>query len=161
MGEASSMIGFSVIMTLYIVIGFMSAAGSIFISQKIFTPKAEQIFFGIFLIPIAGFYLAFTAYFGIETAWLLESAGALAFFAIGLLGIRVPFALVAGYPLHGLWDLLHELHAHGGFSVFEPGQATAIPLAYGIFCATYDVCMAAYFYTRRSDWSAAWESKAQ
>jgi hypothetical protein len=117
MGEASSMIGFVVIVNLYIVIGLMSAAGSIFVSQKIFTPKAEQIFFGIFLIPVAGFYLAFTAYFGIETAWLLESAAVLAFVAIGLLGIRVPFALVVGYPLHGLWDLLHELHAHGGFSV--------------------------------------------
>jgi len=161
MGEASSIIGFIVIVTLYIVIGFMSAAGSIFISQRIFTPKAEQIFYGIFLIPIAGFYLAFTAYFGIETAWLLESAAVLAFVAIGLLGIRVAFAIIVGYPLHGLWDVLHELHAHGGFSVFEPGQATAVPLAYGIFCAIYDFCMAAYFYTRRSDWAAAWKAKAQ
>jgi hypothetical protein len=91
----------------------------------------------------------------------LESAAVLAFVAIGLLGIRVPFAIVVGYPLHGLWDMLHELHAHGGFSIFEPGQATAVPLAYGIFCATYDFCMAAYFYTRRRDWGAAWESKAQ
>ena len=161
MGEASSIIGFIVIVTLYMVIGLMSAAGSIFISQKIFTPKAEQIFYGIFLIPIAGFYLAFTAYFRIETAWLLESAAVLAFVAIGLLGIRVPFAIIVGYPLHGLWDLLHELQTHGGYSVFEPGQATAVPLAYGIFCATYDLCMGAYFYTRRSDWDAAWKTKAQ
>ncbi|MHC4405530.1 MAG: DUF6010 family protein [Planctomycetota bacterium] len=152
MGEASSIIGFIVIVSLYVVIGVLSAAGSVFISQRIFTPKAEQIFYGIFLIPIAGFYLAFTAYFGIEAAWLLESTAVLAFAAIGLLGIRIPFAIIVGYPLHGLWDVLHELHAHGGFSVFEPGQATAVPLAYGIFCATYDFCMAAYFYTRRSDW---------
>ena len=161
MGETSSIIGFIIIVILYIVIGIMSAAGSISISQKIFAPKAEQIFYGIFLIPIAGFYLAFTAYFGIETAWLLESAAVLAFVAIGLIGIRVPFAIIAGYPLHGLWDLLHELHAHGGYSVFEPGQATAVPLAYGIFCATYDFCMGAYFYTRRSDWGAARKTKAQ
>jgi hypothetical protein len=161
MGEASSIIGFIVIVTLYMAIGLMSAAGSIFISQRIFTPNAEQIFYGIFLIPIAGFYLAFTAYFGIETAWLLESAAVLAFVAIGLLGVRVPLAIIVGYPLHGLWDMLHELHAHGGFSLFEPGQATAIPLAYGIFCATYDLCMGAYFYTRRSDWAAGWITKAQ
>ncbi len=152
MGEVSSIIGFIVIVNLYIVIGFMSAAGSIFISQRIFTPKAEQVFYGILLIAIAGFYLAFTAYFGIETAWLLESAAVLAFVAIGLFGMRVPFAIIVGYPLHGLWDVLHELHTHGGFSVFEPGQATAVPLAYGIFCATYDFSMAAYFYTRRTDW---------
>jgi hypothetical protein len=161
MGEVSTIIGFIVIVTLYIAIGFMSAAGSIFLSQRTFTPKAEQIFYGIFLIPIAGFYLAFTAYFGIDTAWRLESAAVLAFVAIGLLGIRVPFAIIAGYPLHGLWDLLHEFHAQGGYAVFEPGQATAIPLAYGIFCATYDLCMGAYFYTRRSDWGAARKTKAQ
>ena len=159
MGEASSIIGFVIIVILYIVIGIMSAAGSLFISQRIFAPKAEQIFYGIFLIPIAGFYLAFTAYFGIETAWLLESAAVLVFVAIGLIGIRVSFAIIAGYPLHGLWDLLHELHAHGGYSVFEPGQATAVPLGYGIFCAVYDLCMGAYFYTRRSDWRAARKSK--
>jgi hypothetical protein len=161
MGEVSTIIGFIVIVTLYIAIGFMSAAGSIFLSQRTFTPKAEQIFYGIFLIPIAGFYLAFTAYFGIDTAWRLESAAVLAFVAIGLLGIRVPFAIIVGYPLHGLWDLLHEFHAQGGYAVFAPGQATAIPLAYGIFCATYDLCMGAYFYTRRSDWGAARKTKAQ
>jgi hypothetical protein len=91
----------------------------------------------------------------------LESAAVLAFVAIGLLGTRVPFAIIIGFPLHGLWDVLHELHAHGGFSVFEPGQATAVPLAYGVFCATYDFSMAVYFYTRRSDWGAAWKAKAQ
>ena len=161
MDEASSTIGFIVIVTLYVAIGLMSVAGSIFITQKIFTHKAEQIFYGIFLIPIAGFYLAFTAYFGIATAWRLESAAVLVFVAIGLLGIRVPFALIVGYPLHGVWDVLHELHAHGDFSLFQPGQATALPLAYGIFCATYDFCMAAYFYTRRNEWGAAWEAKTQ
>lgn len=161
MGEASIIIGFIVIVTLYLAIGFMSAAGSIFITQRIFTPKAEQIFYGIFLIPIAGFYLAFTAYFAIGEAWLLESVAVLTFVAIGLLGIRNPFALIVGYPLHGIWDVLHELHAHVGLSIFDSGQVTAVPLAYGIFCVTYDFCMAAYFYTRRSDWSAAWKSKTQ
>jgi phosphate/sulfate permease len=86
MGEVSSMIGFIVIVTLYIVIGLMSGAGSAFITQRIFAPKAEQIFYGLFLIPIAGFYLAFTAYFRMEAAWRLESAAVLAFAATGLLG---------------------------------------------------------------------------
>jgi hypothetical protein len=36
----------------------------------------------------------------------------------------LPFALIVGYSLHGLWDLLHELQAHGAYSVFEPGQLT-------------------------------------
>jgi len=38
---------------------------------------------------------------------------------------------------------------------FSEGKVTAIPLAYGVFCATYDLCLGLYFYTRRSQWRAA------
>jgi len=150
----------TLIMALYISIGLMSAAGSVAISQKVFSARAEQIFFGLFLVPIAGFYLAFTGYFGNEGAWRLE-AGAVAVFAVlGISGSRVPFALILGYVLHGSWDLLHELHAHAGVD-FGTSTGTEIPLAYGAFCATYDWCMAAYFYTRRRQWMAAWGAQAQ
>ena len=60
MESTSSAIGLIVIVALYVTIGVMSAAGSVYIAKSIFNPKAEQIFFGLFLIPIAGFYLAFT-----------------------------------------------------------------------------------------------------
>jgi hypothetical protein len=147
----------SVIMALYVSIGLMSAAGSVAISKKVFSAKAEQIFFGLFLVPIAGFYLAFTAYFGNEGAWRLE-AGAVAVFAVlSVWGSRVPVVLMLGYVLHGLWDLHHELHAHAGVD-FGTSTVTEIPLAYGAFCATYDWCMATYFYTRRRQWSAAWRA---
>jgi hypothetical protein len=49
----------SVIILLYICIGLMSAAGSVAISRKVFSAKAEQIFFGLVLVAIASFYLAF------------------------------------------------------------------------------------------------------
>lgn len=49
----------SVIIVLYVCIGLMSAAGSVSISRKVFSAKGEQIFFGLFLIAIASFYLAF------------------------------------------------------------------------------------------------------
>jgi hypothetical protein len=150
----------SVIIALYISIGLMSAAGSVAISKKVFSAKAEQIFFGLLLVPVAGFYLAFTAYFGNAGAWRLE-AGAVAVFAVlGVLGSRVSVVLMFGYVLHGLWDLLHELHAHAGMD-FGTRTWTEIPLAYGAFCATYDWCMAAYFYTRRRQWSAAWGAHAR
>jgi hypothetical protein len=158
MDRGYSMLGFVVIVILYATIGFMAAAGAIFIARKILAPKAEQVFFAMFLIMIAAFYLAFAAYFGAETAWRLETAVVVAFVALGLLGARLPFALIIGYPLHGLWDVLHELQAHGAYSVFEPGQLTAIPLAYGVFCAVFDFCMAAYLYTRRAEWGAAWKA---
>ena len=158
MGEASGNIGFAVIVVLYLTVGFLAAAGSICISQRLFTPKAEQIFYGVFLLAIAGFYLAFTAYTKSEAAWQVEWMAVAAFAALGLVGARVPMVLVAAYPLHGLWDLLHELAAHTDFSAFDAGQLTAIPLAYGFFCLAYDFTVAVYFYKRRGEWLAAWES---
>jgi hypothetical protein len=158
MDQGYTMLGFVVIVILYAVIGLMAAAGAILIARKMLPPKAEQIFYAMFLILIAAFYLAFVAYFGMATAWRLETAAVVAFVAIGLLGLRLPFALIVGYSLHGLWDLLHELQAHGAYSAFKPGQLTAIPLAYGVFCAAFDFCMAAYFYARRAEWIAAWKA---
>ena len=155
------MIGFVVIVILYAVIGLMAAAGTIFIGRKIFTAKAEQIFYAMFLVMIAAFYLAFTDYFGMAKAWRLETAAVMVFVAIGLLGARLPFVLIVGYSLHGMWDLLHEFQAHGAYSAFEPGQLTAIPLAYGVFCAAFDFCMAVYFYARRTEWIAAWKPAPQ
>jgi len=158
MDQEYSMVGFVVIVILYAVIGCMAAAGTIFTARKIFTPKAEQVFYAMFLMMIASFYLAFVAYFGATMAWRVETAVVVAFVAVGILGTRLPFVLIVGYSLHGLWDLLHELQAHGAYSTFKPGQLTAIPLAYGVFCAAFDFCMAAYFYARRAEWIAAWKA---
>lgn len=152
-----SMLGFVVIVILYAVIGLLAATGTIFLARKFLTPKKEQIFYAIFLIMVAAFYLAFAAYFGAATAWRLETGVVVAFIAISLLGARLPFALMIGYSLHGLWDLLHELQAHGAYSAFASGQMTAIPLAYGVFCLAFDFSVAVYFYTRRAEWSAAWK----
>jgi hypothetical protein len=155
MGQGYKMLGFVVIAILYLVIGVMAAKGTICIFRKILTPKSEQVFYAMFLIGIAAIYLAFVTYFGATMAWQAETTMVVAFVVIGLLGVRLPLALIVGYSMHGLWDLLHELQAHGGHSGFEPGQLTAIPLAYGLFCAAFDSYMAAYFYRRRGDWSVA------
>ena len=132
--------------------------GSVYLSKLIFTAKQEQIFFGLFLIPIAGFYLAFAAHFGNKDAWALESSAVAVFAVLGLVGIRVPLALIVGYLLHGVWDGIHEFNALAGGSLLSPRQTTSVPLAYGFFCATYDVLMSAYFYTRRDVWQAAWSA---
>jgi hypothetical protein len=42
-----------------------------------------------------------------------------------------------------LYEVLQELHAHGGFSAFTPAQPTELSLAYGIFRAADDVFVAA------------------
>jgi hypothetical protein len=154
-------LGFAVIVVLYAVIGFMAASGTILIVRKILAPKAEQIFYAMFLIMIAAFYLAFASYFRTSTAWRLESTAVLAFVAIAVPGARVPLALIVGYSLHGAWDLLHELQAHGAYSMFEPNQITPVPLAYGFFCAAFDISMAVYFYTRRAVWITSWRAVAR
>ncbi|HEY7098401.1 MAG TPA: DUF6010 family protein [Terriglobales bacterium] len=161
MGEGYKLLGFVVIAILYVVIGIMAAMGTITIFRKIFTPKAEQILYAMFLIAIAALYLAFIAYFGAATAWQCETAAVIAFAAIALPGVRLPFALIIGFTLHGLWDFLHELQAHGGPSGFDPGQLTAVPLAYGFFCAAFDFYAAVYFYRRRGEWNAAWKGARQ
>ncbi len=161
MSQGYSMLGFVVIMILYAVIGLMAATGTISTVRKFLGPRAEQVFYGMFLIVIAAFYLAFAAYFGIAKALRPEMAAVVIFAMMGLFGARLPIALIVGYPLHGLWDLLHELLAQGAFSAFEPGRLTSIPLAYGVFCAVFDVYVAGYFYARRAEWSAAWTAQPQ
>jgi hypothetical protein len=158
MDERYSMLGFVVIVILYAVIGLMAAAGAASLTRKILGPRAEQVFYGMFLILVAAFYLAFAAYFGNATAWRAETAAVVVFAVIGMFGARLPIALIIGYPLHGLWDLVHELQAQGALWAFEPGELTAIPLAYGVFCAAFDLSIVAYFYTRRAEWDAAWKA---
>ena len=148
----------SVIIILYISVGILAAAGSIFISQRVFSAKAQQIFFALFLVAIAAFYLAFTAYFGDQKAWRLETGAVIVFSVFGILGVRLPLVLIIGYCLHGIWDIIHEIHVHSGTSLFGAQKITDIPLVYGAFCAAYDWCMAGYFYTRRREWNAAWKA---
>jgi len=161
MDQGYSLLGFVVIVILYATVGLLAAVGTISITQKIFGPKAEQFFYGMFLVMIAAFYLAFVAYFGNAAAWHVETAAVLVFAMISVFGVRIPVALIAGYSLHGLWDLLHELQAQGALSALEPGQLTAVPLAYGVFCAAFDVCIAGYSYARRAEWGAAWTAPPQ
>jgi len=156
-----SMLGFLVIVVLYATIGLLAATGAISITRKIFGPKAEQVFYGLFLVIIAAFYLAFVAYFGNAAAWRAETVAVVLFALIGLFGVRLPTALVVGYALHGAWDLVHELQAQGAISAYYLGRLTAVPLAYGVFCAAFDVYIAAYAFKRRDEWSAAWAPQLQ
>jgi hypothetical protein len=158
MEQGYQTLGFVVIVVLYATIGLLAATGFVFLARRWFAPKGEQVFYALFLILVAAFYLAFAAYFHAPAAaWKVEGAVVLTFAVMGLAATRLPLVLMAGYALHGVWDLLHEVAAHVGSSAFEPGQLTAIPLAYGVFCVAFDFAMAAYSYTRRGEWAAAWK----
>jgi uncharacterized protein DUF6010 len=139
----------------YLVIGVLAAIGSVTISRSRFSPRAEHIFFALLLVLIAAMYLAFVAYFGDYSTLLPEACAVAVFAALGLLGLRWPALLVLGYALHGGWDLAHEIWVHLGAGAGTGGARplTDIPLAYGVFCAAYDWCMAGYFFTRRAAWA--------
>jgi hypothetical protein len=146
------------IIFLYVGVGVLTAIGSITISSKYFSPKAEQIFYGLMLAPIALIYLAFVAHYTAVDARQLEVRAALLFAATGLFGIRLAPLLMLGYAAHGFWDLAHELSFHQGTGGVATFVLTPIPLAYGAFCAAYDWVMAGYFYTRRHAWQVAWRA---
>jgi hypothetical protein len=78
---------------------------------------------------------------------------------LGAAGVRVPAVLILGYAAHGLWDLLHEFRQNGACSVFAAGDVTIVPLAYGVFCAAFDLYIAVYAYLRRPEWIAAWRAR--
>jgi len=76
----------------------------------------------------------------------------IAFSVMGIVGTRYAAVLIVGYTLHGIWDAVHEFAGHSGSLPFAPGELTAIPLAYGVFCAVFDVAIAAYFVRRKQFW---------
>ena len=152
MTDPISTVGFVVVITLYAVIGLLATAGSVTVTQKVFPGRSEQIFYGAFLAAIAGFYMAFVAYFGNISSWRTELFAVIAFSVLGIVGTRYAAVLILAYSLHGIWDALHELAAHGRFSPFESGELTAIPLAYGVFCAVFDIAIAVYFRRQKQFW---------
>jgi hypothetical protein len=150
----------AIIMVWYVGIGALAAAGSTYLSHRFVPVKHEATLYGLFLIPVAAVYLGFTSYFGDRAAWSLEIVAVLAFAVMGCLGTRVPVVLMAGYALHGGWDLLHEVWGHMQLDAFGGREATTIPLAYGAFCATFDWVVVIYFAYRRRHWVAAWKARA-
>ena len=152
MTESSSTVGFVVILIWYTIIGLLATAGSVAVTRKCFPGRSEQIFYGAVLVAIAGVYLAFMAYLGNAASRRTELIAVITFSAFGIVGTRYAAALILGYTLHGIWDALHELAGHSGFSPFGSGELTSIPLAYGVFCAAFDIAIAAYFVRRKQFW---------
>jgi uncharacterized protein DUF6010 len=151
-GSSSQLIGGLVVAVLYVVIGLLSAIGSIFVFRRIFQGRWEQIFWTSFLVVIAAFYLSFAAYFEASThAWQTEVVGVAVFLACAVAGLFSRSAIAIGYVVHGLWDLSHCLSGSSlaGLSITE------IPLGYGLFCSTYDVTVAYYLMTSDTAWHEA------
>ena len=150
-GSSSQFIGGLVVVLLYLVIGLLSAIGTILIVRRIFQGRWEQIFWASFLVVIAAFYLSFAAYFGASTqAWQTEVVVVVSFLFCAVVGLFFRPAIAVGYVMHGLWDLSHSLSGSslGGLALTE------IPLGYDIFCSTYDFVVACYLMTSDTAWHA-------
>jgi hypothetical protein len=148
-GSRSQFIGGLVVALLYVVIGLLSAIGSILVVRRIFQGRWEQIFWASFLVVIAAFYLSFAAYFGASTqAWQTELVVVVAFLFCGVGGLFFRPVIAAGYVMHGLWDLSHSLSG----SSLAGLSLTAIPLGYGLFCATFDFVVACYLTISETKW---------
>jgi hypothetical protein len=148
-GSSSQFIGGLVVVLLYLVIGLLSAIGTILIVRRIFQGRWEQIFWASFLVVIAAFYLSFAAYFGASPhAWQTEVVGVAVFLVCAVCGLFFRPAIAVGYVMHGLWDLSHSLSGSSlaGLSI------TDIPLGYGIFCASYDFVVAGYLIRSDTAW---------
>ena len=151
-GSSSQFIGGLVVAMLYAVIGVLGAVGSILVFRRIFQGRWEQIFWALFLLVIAAFYLSFAAYFGASThAWQTETLGVAVFLVFAVGGLFSRSAIAVGYVMHGLWDLSHCLSGSSlaGLSITE------IPLGYGIFCSSYDFVVASYLIISDSAWHEA------
>ena len=155
-GQASGLI---IIAIAYAGLGIMVALGSISVTRKIFSPRVEQVFYALVLIPIAAFYWAFIAYFESSRALALESSAIILFIALALAGLKNVWVLCLGYVLHGLWDGVHEIATHFSFATTDALNITEIPLAYGVACAAYDIGMAFYFLSRKKAWQQATVAK--
>jgi hypothetical protein len=87
-GSSSQFIAGLVVALLYVVIGLLSAIGSILIFRRIFQGRWEQLFWTSFLVVIAAFYLSFAAYFGASThAWQTEVVGVAVFLVCAVGGL--------------------------------------------------------------------------
>ena len=149
--SSSQFLGGLVIFLLYLVICLLSAIGSILVFRRVFQGRWEQIFWALFLVVIAAFYLSFAAYFEASThAWHTEVIAVAVFLACAVGGLFFRSAIAVGYVMHGLWDLSHCLSGASlsGLSITE------IPLGYGIFCSTYDFTVACYLMISDTAWHA-------
>ena len=113
-------------------IGLLSGLVIIFIFT-LFKRFDKTFIYGLILSGIGFLYVGFT--WSNVTVAIVCSVQAIAFLLLGYLGIkRNLHYLIAGYFLHGLWDLMYS-HIAG---------SSLIPPHYDFFCLTIDFTIGFY-----------------
>jgi Family of unknown function (DUF6010) len=91
--------------------------------------------YGLILLGIGFLYIGYT-WSDIDTA-ILSLLQALFFMVLAYLGIKRSYwYLVAGYFLHGIWDMVYPIVAN----------PELLPPDYDYFCLTYDFIVALYLW---------------
>ena len=148
-GSGTQLVGGAVIAILYIIVGLLAAVGTILVVPRILLGRWEQIFWAVFLVIVAAFYLSFAAYFDATShGWKTELFGVAIFLVCASGGAFSRQAIALGYVLHGIWDLSHSA---AGTS-FAGLTLTDIPVGYGMFCATYDFTVTYYILKSGRSW---------
>jgi hypothetical protein len=109
------------------------------IAGELLGPSFRFDFFALVLSIIAAIYIGFALSDGRRRYIVLESANAVAYGVLALLGMWAsPWYLVAGYIAHGGWDLVHH----------NRGIRTRIVRWYVPFCVVIDWLVGAYIAIR-------------
>ncbi len=91
--------------------------------------------YGLVLSGIGFLYVGYT--WSDSTAFVINALQAISFVFIAYYGIKKsPYILVAGYFLHGLWDLAYSFFANPDL----------LPPHYDLFCMSLDVTVGCYLF---------------
>jgi len=113
-------------------IGLGSGIITVFI-VLLFKRMDKKIIYGLALAGIGFLYVGFT--WTDVTALIMNIVQAIFFLMLAYFGIkRQIYFLIAGYFMHGIWDLIYGFFA----------DATLLPPHYDLFCMTYDFIIAIY-----------------
>jgi hypothetical protein len=95
--------------------------------------------YGLILMAIGFLYIGYT-WTDIETA-ILSFLQAMFFMGLAYLGIKKSYwFLVAGYFLHGIWDMIYP----------QVANPDLLPPDYDYFCLTYDFIVGFYLWVLNS-----------
>lgn len=94
-----------------------------------------RVFYSTVVIVVAHYYILFAAMGASRSILIAESAGAIAFIALAVIGFKKSFWITAAALAgHGVYDLFHHLLIH------DPG----VPIWWPGFCMSFDVVAGAF-----------------
>ena len=115
-------------------IGLSSSLLTILIAA-FFKRLDKSVFYGLILSGIAFLYVGYT--WTNMTEVIMNILQAVFFVLLAYFGIKKNlYFLIAGYFLHGLWDLIYG----------HVGNVSLLPPHYDLFCLTYDFVVGFYLF---------------